>query len=40
MNYKQTLLFVAKCLTITHEPQNKALIEDQLKHDDIDWDSV
>ena len=40
MNYKQTLLFVAKCLTINHEPQNKALIEDQLKHDDIDWDSV
>lgn len=40
MNYKETLFFVAKCLTITKEPNNRTLIEKQIKSGDIDWDDV
>ena len=40
MNYKETLFFVAKCLTITLEKNNKGLIEKQLKSGDIDWDNI
>lgn len=31
MNYKETLFFVAKCLTITLEEKNRIEIEDSLK---------
>ena len=40
MNYKETLFFVAKCLTISLEEKNKVEIEIILKTTDIDWDSV
>ncbi|WP_158841375.1 nucleotidyltransferase family protein [Polaribacter sp. L3A8] len=40
MNYKETLFFVAKCLTINHEEKNKILVEKELKSRNTDWDSV
>ena len=40
MNYKETLYFVAKCLTIALEPRNKEAIEKQIQSDNNDWDSV
>lgn len=40
MNYKETLYFVAKCLTISLENRSKKEIEKQLQSDNIDWDSV
>ena len=40
MNYKETLFFVAKCLTISLEEENKKEIENQLKTNEIDWDAV
>ena len=40
MNYKETLFFVAKCLTISLEEKNKVEIEIILKTTDIEWDSV
>ena len=40
MTYKETLFFVGKCLTITHEKHNKKIIENQLKSGNIDWDNV
>jgi len=40
LNYKKTLYFVAKCLTITMEKKNKAEIENELKTTNIDWDAV
>ena len=40
MNYKETLYFVAKCLTISVEDRNKESIEKQLKSNNIDWDNV
>ena len=40
MTYKETLFFVGKCLTITHEEHNKVLVEQELKSGKIDWDNV
>ena len=40
MNYKETLFFIAKCLTISLEAKNKQEIEKQLKSKTIDWDTV
>lgn len=40
MNYKETLFFVAKCLTISLEEKNKLEIEEHLINKEIDWDSV
>ena len=40
MNYKETLYFIAKCLTISLEKKNKDEIEFILKTTDLDWDSV
>jgi hypothetical protein len=40
MNYKETLYFVAACLTISLENKNKQAIEKQLKTGTIDWDAV
>ena len=31
MNYKETLFFVGKCLTITHEDHNKTIVEKEIK---------
>ena len=40
MNYKETLFFIGKCLTITHEKINRIDIEHQLKFGEINWDNV
>ena len=40
MNHKETLFFVAKCLTISLEARNRQEIEKQLKSMSIDWDVV
>ena len=40
MSYKETLYFVAKCLTISLEDKNRQEIEKQLKSKSIDWDAV
>ena len=40
MNYKETLCFIATCLTISLEYKNRQAIEKQLKSASIDWDAV
>ena len=40
MNYKETLYFIAKCLTISLEDNNRQAIEKQLRSTSIDWDAV
>ena len=40
MNYKETLFFIAKCLTISLEEKNRDEIEIILKTTDIDWEAV
>ena len=40
MNYKETLYFIAKCLTISLEEKNRDQIEFMLKTTDVDWDAV
>ena len=40
MNHKETLNFVAKCLTISLEVRNRQTIENQLKSTNINWDRV
>ena len=40
MNYKETLYFIAKCLTISLDDKNRQEIELMLKTTDIDWDAV
>ena len=40
MNYKETLYFVAKCLTISLEGNNRQEIEKQLKSKSINWNAV
>ena len=40
MTYKETLFFIGKCLTITHESKNKEVIEKKLKLGNVDWDNV
>jgi hypothetical protein len=40
LNYKETLYFIAKCLSISLEERNRQEIEKQLKSTSIDWDAV
>lgn len=40
MNYKDTLFFIGKCLTIAHEKHNRFLVEEQLKKGNINWDNI
>jgi len=40
LNYKETLFFIAKCLTISLEEKNRNEIQKQLKSTTIDWDAV
>ena len=40
MNYKETLFFIAKCLTISLENKNRDEIELILETTDIDWEAV
>jgi hypothetical protein len=40
LNYKETLFFIAKCLTISLEEKNRDEIEIMLKTMDVDWEAV
>ena len=40
MNYKETLYFVAKCLTISLEDKNRQQVGKRLQSETIDWDAV
>ena len=40
MNYKETLYFIAKCLTISLEEKNRQEIEKRLQLKNIDWEAV
>ena len=40
MNYKETLNFIAKCLTLSLEEKNRCTIEKQLQSNLLDWDAV
>ena len=40
MSYKETLYFIAKCLTISLEEKNRDEIELILKTTDVDWEAV
>jgi hypothetical protein len=40
LNYKETLYFIGKCLTISLEEKNRDEIEIILKTTDVDWDTV
>lgn len=40
MSYKETLFFIAKCLTISYEEINLNIVKELIKHDNIDWESV
>jgi hypothetical protein len=40
LNYKETLFFISKCLTISLEEKNREEIELILKTTDVDWDTV
>jgi hypothetical protein len=40
LNYKEILFFIAKCLTISLEDNNRQEIKKQLKSTSIDWDAV
>jgi len=40
MTYKETLFFIAKCLTISFEEKNKAFILLKLQSEEINWDVV
>ena len=40
MNYKETLFFVGKCLTISHEEHNRKIVEQAIKSENVDWDNV
>ncbi len=40
MNYKETLFFVARALTINHEKHNFDFIKKQIKENLVDWGKV
>ncbi|WP_417785529.1 nucleotidyltransferase family protein [Tenacibaculum sp.] len=40
MNYKDTLFFIGKCLTITHNKYNCELVERKIKSGLVDWDTI
>ncbi len=40
MTYKEAIFFIGKCLTISHEKQNRSEIELELKKNKIDWDII
>ncbi len=40
MNYKETLFFIAKCLTISHEKNHLDCISEKIKSNNVDWDQV
>lgn len=40
MTYKETLFFIGKCLTISHETENRKDVEILLQQDAVDWEAI
>jgi hypothetical protein len=40
MNYKETIFFIGKCLTVTKNSRNRTVIEKKLKNLDINWENI
>ncbi len=40
MNYKETLFFVARSLTVNHEKHNYEFVRNQIQDKKVDWDNV
>lgn len=40
MNHKEVLFFIGKCLTISHDKENREFISNKIQSEDINWDSV
>ena len=40
MNYRETLFFIGKCLTVNIEKNNFEIVKNQLEKEIIDWDSI
>jgi len=40
MNYLETLYFIGKCLTLSHEEKNRSKVLTILKNEDVNWESV
>lgn len=40
MNYKETLFFIGKCLSISHEEHNRKIVEQEITSGKVDWDNV
>ena len=40
MSYKETLLFISKCLTITHNKHNRNFIKKEIISKKVNWDNV
>ncbi|MFK8058547.1 MAG: nucleotidyltransferase family protein [Polaribacter sp.] len=40
MNYKETLFFVAKCLTISSNKKNRIEVKKTIEKNSIDWDTI
>lgn len=40
MTYKETLFFIGKCLTISHEKGNLKIVSETITSQQVDWDSV
>ena len=40
MDYRETLFFVAKCLTLNSEKLNLEIVRNEIASENIDWDAV
>jgi hypothetical protein len=40
MNYKEALLFISKCLTITHNKTNGVIVKNAILSEVVDWNNV
>ena len=40
MSYKETLLFISKCLTITHNKHNRNFIKKEIISKKVNWDNI
>lgn len=40
MNYKETLFFIGKCLTVVKDKTNRQIVEEVLQKNNINWDNI
>lgn len=40
MNYKETIFFIGKCLTVVSHKENKLVVENILQNQTINWDNI